>query len=337
MTAKAKKIYIAISLLFFLCFLFVLLIFIVPNTRDKTSTLYIPMSGTYEQVIDSLDASHILRTNLTFKIAARCLLYKHILPGKYIIPANESNLNLILKLRKGQHYPVKLTFNNIRTKQQFIEKIGYKFLFDPLELEKLLENEHFLNDYGLTPENVISVFIPDSYEFYFDISAEEFFEKMHGYYERFWNAERREKAQEIGLAPMEIATLASIVEEENFSGDEKAIIAGLYINRLKRGMKLQADPTVKFALNDFSIKRIYQRHLEIDSPYNTYRYEGLPPGPIRIPETATIDSVLNYTHHKYIFMCAKEDFSGRHNFAETDIEHARNAQKYHRALNKRGI
>jgi UPF0755 protein len=180
---------------------------------------------------------------------------------------------------------------------------------------------------------VISVFIPNTYEFYYDIEAEEFFDLMKKQHSKFWNEKRRALADSLQLTIPEIVTLASIVEEENFKETEKGLIAGLYINRLKKGMKLQADPTVKFAIGDFAKKRVLNVDLQIDSPYNTYRYVGLPPGPIRIPATSTIDSVLQYRKHDYIFMCAKEDFSGMHNFAKTDKEHMKNAAKYHKALN----
>lgn len=333
---KTKKIFITVSVVFFVLLACAIVLFIYPNTPDRSTFLHIPKNSTFEQVTDSMVHNKVVKNRFTFKVASRLLGYR-VLPGKYTIDPRQSNLKLILTLKKGQHYPVKFTFNNIRTKDKFLEKVGYKFLFDPQELDLLLNDRAFLAQYGFDPENVIGMFIPDTYEFYYDISAEEFFEKMHGYYERFWNGERLSEAATIGLTPMEVTILASIVEEENHLEDEKPMIAGLYINRLNRGMKLQADPTVKFALGNFALKRIYHKDTEVDSPYNTYKYAGLPPGPIRIPEKSTVDAVLNYTRHDFIFMCAKEDLSGRHNFAKTDVEHMRNAQRYHQALNKRQI
>ena len=186
-------------------------------------------------------------------------------------------------------------------------------------------------------ENLPSLFIPDTYQVYWDISAEQFVERMQKEHSRFWNEERKQKAQAAGMTPEEVCTLASIVEEETNNNAEKPTVAGLYINRLHKGMPLQADPTVKFALQDFQLKRISNKHLTVDSPYNTYRNIGLPPGPIRIPTPAGLDAVLNYEKHDYIYMCAKEDFSGTHNFASNYTEHMKNARKYWKALNERKI
>jgi UPF0755 protein len=181
------------------------------------------------------------------------------------------------------------------------------------------------------------MFIPDTYEFYWTTSAKQFADRMKNEYERFWNDERKNRAEQINLNPVEVITLASIVQSETAKKEELKTVAGLYINRLKRGQLLQADPTVKYAVGDFSLKRILNLHLEIESPYNTYKYVGLPPGPINFPETESIDAVLNFEKHNYIFMCAKEDFSGYHNFAGTLAEHNRNAAKYRAALNAEKI
>lgn len=332
---RMKKVFIFLALLLLGFVLIFILIFLYPNSRNKIPvTVHIPHGATCQQLLDSLDEADLLKSEFTFHIASNLMFYKTILPGKYIINPDENNLNLVLKFRKGQHYPVKFTFNNIRTKEKLIEKVGDNFLFSPQELYVLLNDKNFLAKYNLTPENAIAVFIPDSYEFYYDISAEDFFNKIYFYYEKFWNTERRERANSTGLSQIDVVTLASIVEEENHHESEKSIIAGLYINRLNTKMKLEADPTVKFALGDFTLKRILLKHLNVDSPYNTYKYYGLPPGPIRIPEKSTVDSVLNYSRHSYIYMCAKEDFSGFHYFAKTANQHRKNAEKYHKALNK---
>jgi UPF0755 protein len=237
-------------------------------------------------------------------------------------------------LRKGQHYPVAFTFNNVRTLSDFLQRTAGKFLFSTQELQKLLENADFIRSLGFTKETLPALFIPDTYQIYYDIDADEFVERFQTFYHNFWNEKRLEQARAISLNPNEVTTLASIVEEENYKEFEKPIIAGVYINRLRIGMRLQADPTVKFAVGDVTLKRILYKHLETDSPYNTYMYAGLPPGPIRFPAPSTIDSVLQYTKHNYLYMCAKEDFSGAHNFASTLAEHERNATKYRNALNK---
>jgi UPF0755 protein len=232
---------------------------------------------------------------------------------------------------------VKFTFNNVRTVDQLVERVGHKFFFEPEELSALLHDRSYMQKYGLSDTTAVCLFIPNTYEIYYDITAEDFLNRMNDYYGQFWNEKRKQDAETIGLTPVQVATLASIVEEENMRPSEKAIIAGLYINRLNKGMLLQSDPTVKFAIGDFARKRILNADLQIDSPYNTYKYKGLPPGPIRIPEASTMDSVLHYRHHNYLYMCAKEDFSGYHNFTASAAEHARNAARYRAALNVRNI
>jgi len=309
-------------------------LFFTPNTTFFT-TLTIPKQGTFEQVVDSLVGNNIVINIQTFTLAAKILKYdKNVMRGRYEIKANETNYQLIKKLRKGQHYPVTFTFNNVRTLSDFVQKTDKKFLFYAQELQNLLENEQFLTKLGFSKRTLPALFIPNTYQIYYDIDADEFVEKFLSFYQNFWNEKRLQQAAALSLSPVEVTTLASIVEEENYKEFEKPIIAGVYINRLRIGMRLQADPTVKFAVGDVALKRILFKHLETDSPYNTYMYAGLPPGPIRFPDPSTIDSVLQYTRHNYLYMCAKEDFSGEHNFATTLAEHERNATKYRNALNK---
>ena len=210
-------------------------------------------------------------------------------------------------------------------------------MFGKENLLCLLNDSVYCDSLGFTPETINALFIPNTYEIYWNISADKFIRRMKREYDAFWTPERLKKAEEIGLTPVEASILASIVEEETAASDEYPIVAGLYINRLHAGIPLQADPTVKFAVGDFSLQRILFEHLEIDSPYNTYINTGLPPGPIRIPSKKGIDSVLNYTKHNYIYMCAKEDFSGTHNFASNYADHMANARKYWKALNERKI
>lgn len=307
-----------------------------PNSNPKgTEKLIIPIGATFQNVIDSIEKHNFIKNEKNFQYVAKWLKFpKNIKPGKYEIRAEENNYYFIKRLMRGQHYPVKFTFNNIRTKEQFVEKVGDNFLFEPQELAQLLNDPSFAKRYGFNTETILTLFIPDSYEIYYDITAEQFCERLHYYYELFWNDERRQKADNIGLSPTEVAILASIVDEESSKASEKPIIAGLYLNRLKKGMLLQADPTVKFAVGDITLKRILYTHTEIDSPYNTYKYAGLPPGPLRIPDKQTLDAVLNYAHHNFLYMCAKDDLSGYHNFANTLAEHNRNAQKYHRAISR---
>jgi len=309
-----------------------------PNTQNKTDvTITVPWNTDYEQLLDTLEAHKILRNEETFDMVAHYMKYKTVRVGNYTIQPGMSNVKLVRLLRAGQHYPVKFAFNNIRTLDQLANRAGNVFFFNEEELAKLLHDSLFLHQYGLNEATCPCIFIPNSYEMYYDITPEAFVEKFHQFYQQFWNEKRLQQAEEIGLTPIEVTTLASIVEEENHRPQEKAIIAGLYINRLNKNMLLQSDPTVKFALGDFARKRILLADLKVDSPYNTYKYKGLPPGPIRFPEGSTMDSVLHYTHHNYLYMCAKEDFSGYHNFTSSAAVHQQNANRYRKALNARNI
>ena len=292
------------------------------NVRNRDVTVVVPPGATFEQVMDTLRKYEVLKSENNIKKTSNVLKYKTIRIGKYDISNCRTNLDLVRLLRRGQHYPVKFTFNNTRK---------------PQELSALLHDKDYMSKFGLSDTTAVCLFIPNTYEIYYDITAEEFLDRMNSYYQEFWNEKRKTTASEIGLTPVQVATLASIVEEENMRPSEKAIIAGLYINRLNKGMLLQSDPTVKFAIGDFARKRILNADLQVDSPYNTYKYKGLPPGPIRIPEASTMDSVLHYRHHNYLYMCAKEDFSGYHNFTASAAEHARNAARYRAALNARNI
>jgi len=244
---------------------------------------------------------------------------------------------LVNMLKGGLQTPLNVTFNNVRTKEQLAGKVSKYLQTDSLAILQLFYDEKQIEKFGFNPETYSAMFIPNTYECYWTLSAEGFAERMKLEYDRFWNAERKIKAEEINLTPVEVTTLASIVQAEIAKNEELKRVAGLYINRLKTGMYLQADPTVKYAVGDYSIKRVLTVHLEVDSPYNTYKNTGLPPGPINFPETSAIDAVLNYEQHKYYYMCAKEDFSGYHNFASTLSEHNRNAAKYRAALNRNNI
>ena len=233
--------------------------------------------------------------------------------------------------------PVKVTFNHLRTKEQLAGKISTQIEADSIAIINQLSDTTFLIETGLNNDNVSCLFIPNTYEFYWNTSATEFLNKMQKEYDKFWNNERLKKAATIGLTKFEVSALASIVEMESYKKEERPIIARLYLNRLKKGMKLQSDPTIIFAVGDFTIRRVLTKDLKIDSPYNTYLHKGLPPGPICLPSINAIDAVLNASKNDYLFMCAREDFSGYHNFAKTSKEHSKNARKYRRALNKRKI
>ena len=257
--------------------------------------------------------------------------------GYFELNGSTSIYRAARRLAAGSQTPVKFTFNNLRLTEQLIERVDECLYMSSDSLSALLNDNELCASYGFNTTTIKAMFLPDTYEFYWTVSPQRFVARMHEYYEQFWNDERRNKAKKAGLTPLEVSVLASIVEEETAMRDEMPVVAGLYINRLRRGIPLQADPTVKYAVGDFSLRRILNKHLETPSPYNTYLNTGLPPAPIRIPSKAAIEAVLNYRTHNYLYMCAKEDFSGYHNFATTLSEHNRNAARYHSALNRRGI
>lgn len=257
--------------------------------------------------------------------------------GKYVIKPTDNVRYLERRLLLGYQTPVNVTIGSVRTMDRLARNLSRQLMIDSVDIAKALSDTALITQWGYDLQTLPALFIPNTYEVYWNISAEELLNRLWKENQIFWNKERLKKAEDIGLSPIEISTLASIVEEETAVAAEMPIVAGLYINRLKRDMLLQADPTVKFSWGNFTLRRILFKHLEIDSPYNTYKYAGLPPGPIRIPTIKGLESVLNYEHHNYLYMCAKEDFSGTHNFAVTSAQHASNARKYQAALNRRGI
>lgn len=257
--------------------------------------------------------------------------------GAYRVNKGDSPLKMAKRIMSHSQTPVKFTFNNIRTKEQFAERVGAKFMMSKEDLLKTFGDDKICKSFGCDTNTIVSIFLPDSYEFYWDTEPVKFMNVMYGYYKKWWTKEREAKAADLGLSKTEVSIVASIVEEETVKRDEQGIVARLYLNRLDKNMKLQADPTIKFALKDFSLKRIGGENLNIFSPYNTYTNHGLPPGPIRLPDKVTIDAVLNAPVHSYIYMCAKEDFSGYHNFTSSYSEHLSNAAKYRAELNRRNI
>jgi UPF0755 protein len=252
-------------------------------------------------------------------------------PGKYRIEDGMTNRTLGQHLIFGMQEAVQLKFNNIRLKEQLAARLAQQLMVDSTQFIHLMNDAEFLKRYDMTPETVIAMFIPNTYEVYWDVTAEKLFDRMFQEYKRFWTEERLTKAQAANLTPVEVSTLASIVDEETNVAKDKPVIAGLYLNRMRKGMPLQACPTVKFALGDFALTHVLTEHTRVNSPYNTYKNRGLPPGPIRMASIAGIDAVLNYTKSNYIYMCAKETLNGEHNFATTLAEHNQNTQRYYRA------
>lgn len=255
--------------------------------------------------------------------------------GSYAVKAGESAVTIARKIAKGRQTPIRFTFNNIITFADLSRRAAAVMEFDSIQFSEAADS--ILHAQGFTPEEYTAAVFPDSYDFYWTASPGKVVNTLLDHRNKFWTPERRQRAAQLNLTPEQVHTLASIVESETNRVDERPSIARLYLNRLDKGMRLQADPTVKFAVGDFGLRRLYEKHVFIDSPYNTYRNFGLPPGPIRIAAASTIDQVLNAPEHDYLFMCAKPDFSGYHNFSRTYDQHRLQAAKYHKALNDRGL
>lgn len=304
----------------------------------KDALIKIPRGATREMVKDSiakyLDDGYASKVMRVAKLRGSDYGERH---GAYLIEHGMSPLQAEHRLSHGAQQPLTVTVNHSRTIEQLARRMAAKLDFTPDSLLRLVKDPEFLKQYGLSPGQELALFPEDSYEVYWSASPQGVVDKITDNFNRIWNEERLGKAAGLGLSPAEVLTVCSIVDEETNKVDEKGKIGRLYINRLKKGMKLQADPTVKYAVGDFSLRRIRSNHLRIDSPYNTYRNTGLPPGPIRTTSLATIDQVLNSAPSDDIYMCAKEDFSGYHNFAASYKEHMANARRYQQALNKRGI
>lgn len=314
------------------------MIYFSPNVTDEKEYLYIPTGSNFDDVMQNVQENRILFDTGSFRWLAEKNGYpKNIKAGKYALKAGMNNKELVYNLRAGLQEPVKFRFQNIRLKEDFAKHVSTLLETDSSTIMKLMSSDSLASQYGFNTENFYSMFIPNTYEIWWNTSAEKFFERMHTEYSKFWTEERLNKAKAINLSPNEVSILASIVKGEAMHNEEMPKIAGLYLNRLERGILLQADPTVIFAAQDFTIRRVLNKHLIIQSPYNTYLNKGLPPGPITLPSIASIDAVLNFQKHEYIYMCAKDDFSGYHNFAKTISEHLINARKFQAALNKRNI
>lgn len=306
---------------------------------EKTAeVVLIDRDDNFDSLRNKLYDGAIADEILSFSFVAKALGYQdNVKPGVYLLEPGMNNLEAVRRLRAGDQIPVDLTFNNVRFKEDLVEKIADDTGIDPDEFLDLLNDEEYLVTLGFNKETIMAMFIPNTYEVYWTISPKALFDRMKKEYDRFWTSARKSKAEALGMSPVEISTLAAIVQDEMYIVSESPRIAGLYINRIKENMLLQADPTVKFALGDFTIQRVLLADTRIDSPYNTYKYRGLPPGPINLPTIASLDAVLNYEKHDYLYMCAKEDFSGYHRFAKNLTQHNKNARLLHKALNDRKI
>ncbi|MBQ9339178.1 MAG: endolytic transglycosylase MltG [Paludibacteraceae bacterium] len=313
------------------------------TSRDgEAHRIYIYPETTISTLLDTLTAHYQIASPLCLRLHARMMSYpakgqQYTRTGSYIVPAKCGDKELIQMFRNGWQTPVKVSFRNIRTQAQLSARLASQLMLDSADIASRLGDKDYMKQFDLTIPTAVCLFLPDTYEMYWDITPDRLFQRMYKEYSTFWTEERQAKASALHLKPWEVATIASIVEEETNRDEDKPVIAGLYLNRLRIGMPLQSCPTLKFALQDFTLRRILNKHLETDSPYNTYRNAGLPPGPIRIPTAKTMDYVLNPVKSNYLFMCASTAFDGTHHFSATYREHAAYARQYHQALDKRGI
>ncbi|MBI2966907.1 MAG: endolytic transglycosylase MltG [Bacteroidetes bacterium] len=311
---------------------------VLENNDSSYIFIYIPTGSQFDDLIRQLTEKNIIRNRASFEWVAELKGLKYSThPGRYRIRNGMSNNELVNLLRSGKQEPVRVTLFRIHTVEQLASKVSKKLESDSISLVRLLKDEEFLSRYNLNRAYAITLFLPNTYEFYWNTSAEQFIDRMAKEFKKFWSEQKMLKAKETGFSVTEITTLASIVEQETLMDDEKPIMAGVYINRLRKGWKLEADPTVIFAIGNFGIRRVLNVHKEIDSPYNTYKHSGLPPGPICAPSVASIDAVLNYDKNEYLYFCAKEDFSGYHSFAKTYDQHKQNARKFRKELDRRKI
>ena len=307
-------------------------------SNRETVSLYIPTGATYSDVLDSLNAHQCISNHTVFNTMARLRHYRdNVKGGRYLLKPQMNVWNLLTKLYYGNQDPVRITINKHRTTRQLCDFLGSRLELDADSLLALISDEGVCASFGFNPKTIIGMFPQNTYDVYWNTTPENLLAKMNKEYNRFWNDDRMAKCKALNLSPSEVTTLASIVEEETNKNDEKPLIASVYLNRLRKGMLLQADPTLKYAVGDFTLRRLLNKHMQTDSPYNTYMYRGLPPGPICIPGTASIDAVLLNKHTDYLYFCARADFSGYHAFASSLAAHNANANAFHAELNRRKI
>lgn len=314
-----------------------------PLLRNVSSTnepvlIYLDQDDNFDSLSVKIKATGKAEMNRGMRLAAQLLQYEdRVRPGCYDVGSGQCAWNVIRRLRAGDQIPIRLTIPQTWTKEQLAARLSRQLMADSASLASLFNDPEALKAYETRPEMLVSLFVPDTYEVYWTITPEALLKRMAKEHNAYWTAERKALAEQQGLTPDEVAVLASIVDKETTNVDEMPMVAGMYLNRLRTNMLLQADPTVKFALGNFALRRIYNSHLACDNPYNTYKYVGLPPGPICVPSPQAINAVLHPAQHNYLYMCAKEDFSNAHNFAVTYAEHLANARRYQQALNQRNI
>ncbi len=341
-TSTFKKFIIALAVIIVIALggtlIFYYLKYFGPNVTDNEKYLYIRTDEGYDEVYKTIREQGIVKDSANFNWAAHNMKYTgNVKPGRYRLTAGMSNRKFINMLLAGNQEAVDLSFRGLRLKTQFAAFLAKKLEPDSAAFIRLLDSADYVKQFGFTTDNVYTVFMPDTYDIYWNTTPEKFFKRMYDHYKNFWTEERKQKAAAINLTPIQVSILASIVDGEALHDDEMPTIAGLYLNRLKKGQKLESDPTVIFAIGDFNIRRVLNRDKSYNSPYNTYLHTGLPPGPVNMPSVNAVKAVLNYKPSNYIYMCAKEDFSGYHNFTDNLAQHMVNARKFQHALDQRNI
>jgi UPF0755 protein len=305
-----------------------------PVTTSSMS-FYVYTGSTYEDVKQQLAHKGLINDEKLFDLVAEKMNFSsNIYPGHYVLDSALNQIEVMRILRSGSQTPVKVVINNVNFKKDLAKKVANQLEIDENHFYRYMASNDSLKKWNMNTHNVLTYFIPNTYEMYWNTSVDKFIDRMQKEHKAFWNMDRLSKAAAWNLSPAQVYVLASIVEKEYKHADERSRIAGVYLNRLRINMILQADPTVKYAIGDLSIKRVLKIHTEYDSPYNTYKYKGLPPGPICMPETSTIDAVLNAEKHDYLYFCARADMSGYHTFSKNYNDHINAAKKYHAALNK---
>ncbi len=335
-----KKYYLIPAIVSLLAIIAIVVYYFFTGFSNSTTTQYL-----YIDEDDTPDSVYAKLTPVSVEHArtALCTLLRHssfaqnVHSGRYAIHPDDGVITIFRHLKNGQQSPVMLTIPESRTIERFAGVVSKKLMIDSATIACVLLDSTYCSQLGYTQQTIVAMFVPNTYEVYWNVSIDQFLKRMKKEHDAFWTYERLQKAEAIHLSPNEVCTLASIIDEETANTAEKPMIAEMYLNRLEEGMPLQADPTIKYALGNFSIKRIRHGMLTTNSPYNTYANTGLPPGPIKIASIKGIDAVLNHANHDFLYMCAKEDFSGTHNFATTYQEHLKNAARYAKALDERGI
>lgn len=308
------------------------------SAREDTTYVYVDNDDTFDSICSKLQPIASTSGMTGFTVLARHTGYTgHPRVGRYAIEPNASTLSVLRRMKNGQQTPIQLVIPESRTMNRLAAQLSHKLMLDSAEIAQALNDSAYCATLGYDTATIACLFVPNTYEVYWTVSLDHLMERMQKEHDAFWNDDRRQKAGSISLSENEVCTLASIIDEETSNQQEKPMIAGMYLNRLRQHMPLQADPTVKFAMKRFDLRRIYRNMLDYPSPWNTYRNAGLPPGPIKIASIQGIDAVLNHVEHDYLYMCANEDFSGTHRFAATYKEHQENAARYAKALNERGI